>query len=99
MIEGKAPPPCLVKIWGDYNAVGLSGEADDNCIYSLDRKTLEEISPHEGVRLFVYMDDTADDGSDEVFGFVCVLEEVVGYNSNWRARPDESTWYRDPKSW
>jgi len=97
--EGSSPADAVIKIWGDYNAVGLSGESNDNCIYSLHRETLSEIQPREGLHVFVYENDIADDGSEEIFGYVCKLERIKGYNSQWRARPDEATWYRGPKSW
>ena len=56
-IEGTPPPKNIPVIWGDYNAIGLSGEADDNCIYSLHRDVLKKIDPKEGEIVFVYEDD------------------------------------------
>lgn len=98
-IEGQAPPKSLPKIWGDYNACGLSGDENDNCIYSLDRETLDSLVNQSIKLVFVYEDDTNESGQPEVFGYVCELEEVEGFISNWRAKPDLSTWYRGPKMW
>ncbi len=97
--EGSPPEDELPKVWGDYNAFGLSAEDDDNCIYSLHRDQLTALSPNHGMKVFVYDDDIAEDGSEEVFGYVCKLERVEWAVGGWRARPDESTWYRGPKSW
>ncbi len=99
MIEGKAPPTNIQPIWGDYNAFGLSDEEDDNCIYSLERTFFEEKEASEGMRVFVYMDDIGDDGEPEIFGYVCSLERIEGFVSEWRARPFQETWYRGPKTW
>ena len=98
-IEGKAPPQNIPVIWGDYNAIGLSGDADDNCIYSLHRDELEKLGAIEGKVFFVYEDDLDDNNQPEVFGYVCTLEKIEGFISSWRARPDEKTWYRGPKNW
>jgi hypothetical protein len=98
-IEGCEPPRNIEKIWGDYNAVGLSVEEDDNCIYSLHREMLGKLSPKAGMRLFVYDEDISDDGALEIFGYVCVLENIDGFISQWRARPEQKTWYRGPKTW
>ena len=98
-IEGQPPNDQVPIIWGDYNAIGLSGEPDDNCIYSLHRERLAELKPTEGLRVFVYEDDVTDNGDPEVFGYVCVLEEIDWATSRWRARPEESTWYRGPNFW
>ena len=97
--EGVPPASDIPAIWGDYNAVGLSGEEGDDCIYSLHRDRLSELGPEEGLVIFVYEDDVDDDGNPEVFGFVCALERVEWATGGWRARPVSGTWYRGPKTW
>ena len=97
--EGKPPPQDIPVIWGDYNAIGLSGEPDDDCIYSLHRDVLVRLGAEEGKILFVYEDDLDDNNQPEIFGYVCKLEKVEWATGNWRARPDEATWYRGPKTW
>jgi hypothetical protein len=98
-IEGNPPPKSVPVIWGDYNAVGLSGEIDDKCIYSLHRDALAKFGAEEGKLFFVYEDDLDDDNQPEIFGYVCKLEKVEWVTDLWRARPDETTWYRGPKTW
>ncbi|MGB0835632.1 MAG: hypothetical protein ACPGR2_14055 [Psychrobium sp.] len=97
--EGNPPSKNIPVLWGDYNAVGLSGEANDDCIYSLHRDELSRLGAEEGKVFFVYDDDLDDNDQPEVFGYVCKLEIIEGYISSWRARPDKSTWYRGPKTW
>lgn len=98
-IEGNPPSKNIPVIWGDYNAIGLSGEPDDTCIYSLHRGVLAEVGAEEGKVLFVYDDDLDDHNQPEIFGYVCKLEKVEWATGNWRARPDKATWYRGPKTW
>ena len=98
-IEGKPPPDDIPVIWGDYNAVGLSGVANDNCIYSLHRDVLATLNAAEGMVLFVYDYDIDEYGAPEIFGYVCKLERVEWATGRWRARPDEKRWYRGPKTW
>lgn len=97
--EGVPPPENIPVLWGDYNVVGLSGEEGDNCIYSLHKVGLEKLLPYEGMLVFVYDDDVNENEEPEVFGYVCSLESVTGFNSSWRARPNEATWYRGPQTW
>ena len=98
-VEGNPPRSDIPVIWGDYNAVGLSDEANDNCIYSLHRETLKTLNVVEGMELFVFDDDTNENGQPEVFGYVCILEKVEWFAGEWRARPMKDTWYRGPKTW
>ena len=98
-IEGSPPPKTIQVIWGDYNSIGLSGDPDDNCIYSLHRDALNTIDVFEGKIVFVYDDDLDENNNPEVFGYVCTLEKIKGFVSEWRARPKENTWYRGPKNW
>lgn len=97
--EGSPPPKDIPVIWADYNAVGLSEESGDNCIYSLHRDRLKELKPKEGTVVFIYDDDVDDNGNPEIFGYIATLEKISGFISPWRARPDETTWYRGPKTW
>lgn len=90
-IEGNLPPNGMPVIWGDYNAIGLSGEKDDNCIYSLNRERISGLAPVKGMKIFVYENDIDENGKSEIFGFVCTLEKVEWAVSSWRARPDENT--------
>ena len=96
-MEGKPPPQNIPIIWADFNACGLSGESNDNCIYSLHREKLKELNPKQGMKVFIYDDDIDENGNPEIFGYVALLEKVSGYNSEWRARPIENTWYRGNK--
>jgi hypothetical protein len=98
-IEGNPPPNDIPIIWGDYNAIGLSGKSGDNCIYSWKSVALAEFCAEERKFLFVYDDDLDDNNQPEIFGYVCKLEKVEWATGNWRARPDEATWYRDPRTW
>ncbi len=99
-MEGKPPPMNIPHIWCDFNACGFSGDSDDNCYYSLDKETLNELNPTEGVVVFIYDDDLSDDGQPEIFGFVATLEiNPFECPSKWRARPDKETWYRGPCPW
>lgn len=99
-MEGKPPPENIPHIWCDFNAFGLSGEKDDNCYYSLHREILKELSPIEGTVVFIYENDLSDDGQPEIFGYIAKLEITpIKFNSKWRARPDEETWYRGPCPW
>ena len=52
--EATPPEDQTLVIWGDYNTVGLSGEEDDNCIYSLDREALDSIDVKEGKTFFIF---------------------------------------------
>lgn len=97
--EGLPPSNDIPVIWGDYNAIGLSGDSDDSCIYSLDREVLASLDAEEGKLLFVYEDDLDENDQPEIFGYVCKLEKIEWSPDCWRARPDESTWYRGPKPW
>jgi len=98
-MESKLPPTNIPVIWCDFNACGLSGDVGDNCYYSLHRERLTELNPTEGTTVFIYDDDLDDCGKPEVFGCVATLEKIAGFTSEWRARPDESTWYRGPAQW
>ena len=98
-MEGRPPPPDVPIVWCDFNARGLSGGEDDNCYYSLHRDRLRALEPTAGMKVFIYDDDVTDAGEAEVFGYVAVLEPVQGFVSDWRARPEEGTWYRGPAPW
>ena len=98
-IEGNPPPKELPKIWGDFNARGLSGQKNDDCIYSLHRKELTKLIELQVTLAFVYEDDEDEIGNPEVFGFVCELQKIDGFISPWRAKPIKGTWYRGPKTW
>lgn len=80
----------------DFNAVGWSGEPDDRCVYVLHQTTLLALAPTEGTRAFLFMyEDTKE---TEVFGCEATLEWVKLATEGWRARPDESAWYRRPRT-
>lgn len=96
---GYPPNKNIPVIWADFNAIGLSNEDSDNCCYSLHTDTLQKISPYEGMKVFIYDDDINDQGKAEIFGYIATLEMIVGFNSDWRARPDEKTLYRGPAPW
>lgn len=98
-VVGKPPLEELPKIWGDFNARGLSGQDSDDCIYSLDRVELAKLVELKVTFAFVYEDDEDESGNPEVFGFVCELQEIEGFISKWRAKPIKDTWYRGPKTW
>ena len=98
-MEGSLPSKSIPTIWCDFNACGLSGEEGDNCYYSLHRDKLKELNPEEGLVVFIYDDDLDDDNNPEIFGYVATLEKITGFNSDWRARPKEHTWYRGPAPW
>jgi len=94
------PDLSIPQLWCDFNAWGLSGEANDNCYYSLHREELGRIGSPSGARVFIYDDDIADDGQPEVFGCVAVLEPVsFRGKAHIRARPVAGPWYRGPKFW
>ncbi|MEH6443556.1 MAG: hypothetical protein V7784_06630 [Oceanospirillaceae bacterium] len=86
-IEVNPPPENIPIIWGDYNAIGLSGESDDNCIYSLHREALSGFKAEEGKAFFVYEDDLDDNDQPEIFGYVCKLEKVAWATGNCSASP------------
>lgn len=96
---GSPPPKDIPTIWADFNAVGLSDEDGDNCCYSLHRDRLNEIFPCEGMTVFIYDEEVNEQGEVEIFGYIATLERIVGFNSQWRARPDENTLYRGPSPW
>ena len=98
-MEGNAPPKDLPAISADFNAIGWSGEENDNCCYSLHCEKLKEISPREGMRIFIYDDDIDEDGKPEIFGCVAILEKIDDLSARWRARPIESTWFRGTALW
>lgn len=91
--EGAFPSKDIAKIWCDFNARGLSQEADDNCFYSFDRDSFKALPPANGMQIFIW--DYSDE--DEIIGYVAVLEQYVNCRSGWRARPIESTWFRGSK--
>jgi hypothetical protein len=80
------PSRSLPKLWCDFNACGWSGEAGDNCYYSLHREQIAKLQPTTGMRVFVW------DWSDEklVIGCEALLEP---YNDSWRVRPVDGTWF------
>jgi hypothetical protein len=80
------------KIWCDFNACGLSGEADDFCFYSFDRHIFYELPPETGLRVFIW--DYSDE--EEIIAFEATLEPFPDHVTGWRARPDEEKFYRGP---
>jgi hypothetical protein len=97
--EGVLPPPGIPAIVGDFNARGLSGDALDDCIYWLDSEQIARARAVAGSIAFVYELDEAGDGSAEVFGFVCSLEQVPWAEGRWRGRPHAGTWFRGAPPW
>jgi len=86
-MKSSPPKTSLPRVQCDFNALGWSGETGDNCYYVFEGRKFAALAPREGLRLFVFMDE----GGGEVLGCEAVLEK---FGTSWRARPDESTWFR-----
>jgi hypothetical protein len=97
--EGALPPQGMPAVLGDFNARGLSGDASDDCIYWLDAEAIERVGAEVGSAIFVYERDQAEDGTPEIFGFVCSLERVPWAEGRWRGRPNRDTWFRGEAPW
>lgn len=81
----------------DFNAVGLSGDPDDSCIYVFDESTLLALDLTTGTRVFLFMYEDAE--KTEIVGCEATLERVKLETEGWRARPDATTWYWGPRPW
>jgi hypothetical protein len=95
-IEGQRPPDDIPRLGCDFNAIGWSGEPDDDCYYALDRERLGALKPTEGMRVVIYDADLGEQGKPQVLGCIATLEFHRGKASScWRARPIPGTFYRD----
>ncbi len=86
-MSSRPPDASLPRLWCDFNSQGWSGAPDDNCYYAFDEHALGRLGAREGLRIFAFMDD----GDGEILGCEAVLES---FGTNWRVRPDQSTWFR-----
>jgi hypothetical protein len=78
--------PELQRIGCDFNAIGLSGEPNDNCFYSFEREQVSSLPALVGLRVVLFSLDSP----SEVTACEAVIEP---YRNGWRGEPMKSFWY------
>jgi hypothetical protein len=87
----------LPRLWCDFNA-WEENETGQRCFFSLHRVDLLTLPPEEGLRIFIWEDDSFE-GVGEIIGCEATLEHALHHNGGWRAVSDESAWYRGKAWW
>ena len=89
-----SPNPYLPRLWCDFNAIGWSGQPDDDCYYIFDMAVFANGSITEGLCVFAFMYDNQEE--TEITGCEMTFEP---YHDGWRLRSDVATWYSGPLPW
>ena len=82
------------RVWCDFNAIGWSGDPDDDAYYVFDAAALAQAEPTEGMRLFLF--DWEDAEETRIVGCEAILERV---GDAWRARPVYGSWCSGARLW